>query len=221
MDQTSVIAGSLILAYIVFITVRGELTGYLQDLGIVSGETAPTAQPYTTSSQTVTQGPQIIQSGGGSSGGGGGSTGGGSGGGGTVGGPSTPTTPINPNGQPPNTVPNATSVVCPTGYTADSTGNCVKSSVSGYGGGACNGFIDPNTGVCVENPNETNPPDNTTPPDSGGGGYIPIQQLPGTPPPNTVPLPPFPGGGNTGGGDTSGGGDGSSGDTSDAYTYTG
>jgi hypothetical protein len=63
--QSSVIAGALILAYILFVTRRGELTGYLQDLGIVSGESSPVSNPYTTSSVTVSQSPQQQQSGGG------------------------------------------------------------------------------------------------------------------------------------------------------------
>jgi hypothetical protein len=34
MSQTSAIAGALIIAFIVFVTVRGELTGYFKVLGL-------------------------------------------------------------------------------------------------------------------------------------------------------------------------------------------
>jgi hypothetical protein len=37
MSQTSIIAGALIVAFIVFITVRGDLPGYLQVLGVAGG----------------------------------------------------------------------------------------------------------------------------------------------------------------------------------------
>lgn len=37
MNQTSIIAGALIVAFIVFITVRGELPCYLKVLGISTG----------------------------------------------------------------------------------------------------------------------------------------------------------------------------------------
>lgn len=40
MSQTSIIAGALIVAFIVFITVRGDLPGYLQVLGVAGGGTA-------------------------------------------------------------------------------------------------------------------------------------------------------------------------------------
>lgn len=37
MNQTSIIAGALIVAFIVFVTVRGELPCYLKVLGISTG----------------------------------------------------------------------------------------------------------------------------------------------------------------------------------------
>lgn len=39
MSQTSIIAGAFIVAFVVFITVRGELPCYLEVLGISSGGT--------------------------------------------------------------------------------------------------------------------------------------------------------------------------------------
>jgi hypothetical protein len=107
LDQTSVIAGALILAYIVFITVRGELTGYLQDLGIVSGETPPPSQSFLTTSQTYGQLPSVSVSvsGGGGGGGGGGTTVPGTGSQMPSG---TNTSKCGPFGCPPESVPGAT-----------------------------------------------------------------------------------------------------------------
>jgi hypothetical protein len=41
-SQTSIIAGSLIIAYIVFVTVRGELPAYLSVLGVGGGAAVTT-----------------------------------------------------------------------------------------------------------------------------------------------------------------------------------
>jgi hypothetical protein len=40
-NQTSVIAAAMVIAWVIFITVRGELQGYLKVLGIGSGAAAP------------------------------------------------------------------------------------------------------------------------------------------------------------------------------------
>lgn len=48
MSQTSIIAGALIIAYIVFVTVRGELPAYLAMLG-VGGSSAVTPSGCATS----------------------------------------------------------------------------------------------------------------------------------------------------------------------------
>lgn len=45
MNQTSVIAAALVLGYIVFVTVRGELPVWLQVLGITPGLSGPTTTP--------------------------------------------------------------------------------------------------------------------------------------------------------------------------------
>lgn len=180
-DQTSVIAGSLILAFIVFITVRGELTGYLQDLGIVSGETPPAASPITTSSNSQTFG---LSSGGGSGGSAGGASGGSSGSssGGTAnqGGSTIPGTGSNPSGGgsynpgsgnsggvPPSQMPGSTTLVCPPGSAPDVSGNFCIPTMSQGDQPECAGFIDPNTGACVIDPSNTPPPSWG---DTGGGG---------------------------------------------------
>ena len=52
MRQSSVIFAALIVGFLVFITIRGELTGYLQVLGIAPGGAAP---PASASGSTGTQ----------------------------------------------------------------------------------------------------------------------------------------------------------------------
>jgi hypothetical protein len=52
MNQTSVMAASILLAFVVFITMRGELTGYFQVLGLAPG--GPVAQPTVSASTPST-----------------------------------------------------------------------------------------------------------------------------------------------------------------------
>lgn len=47
MSQTSIIAGSLLLAYVVFVIVRGELPCYFQVLGIATSAGCPLGQVST------------------------------------------------------------------------------------------------------------------------------------------------------------------------------
>lgn len=53
MSQTSVIAGSLIVAYFVFVIVRGELPCYLQVLGIATDANCPKGNTGTTAVATT------------------------------------------------------------------------------------------------------------------------------------------------------------------------
>jgi hypothetical protein len=44
-SQTSIIAGALIVAFIVFVTVRGDLPGYLEVLGVAGGNVFAAGAP--------------------------------------------------------------------------------------------------------------------------------------------------------------------------------
>lgn len=51
MGQTGVIFFGLLVGFVVFITIRGELTGYLQVIGIAPGGTVGSSAPTTASGQ--------------------------------------------------------------------------------------------------------------------------------------------------------------------------
>ena len=51
MSQTSVIAGGLLLAYFIFIVVRGELPCYLQVLGVATDAQCPSGNVSSTQTQ--------------------------------------------------------------------------------------------------------------------------------------------------------------------------
>lgn len=193
MSQTSAIAGALILAYIVFITVRGELTGYLQDLGIVSGETPPASPNYNT--QSTTQSQSSGSSSGSSSGvGGGGSTSGGPANqsGSTVPGTGSQTNnpggstvgPTTPYGQAPGTLPgSANSTITYPNFGID-PGNIGElpelPGLTPVSAPPVYAPINQGGGVTIQNPGglapvqlpNQNPPDNQYPPDGSAGGPI-------------------------------------------------
>jgi hypothetical protein len=55
MNQSTIIAGAIVLGYIVFITLRGELPCYLKVLGIGSGgSNCPANNPQSTAAQYLT-----------------------------------------------------------------------------------------------------------------------------------------------------------------------
>ncbi len=62
MNQTSAIAGSLIVAFIVFVTVRGELPCYMQVLGIATDSACPVGTASGTAS-SVSSGNRFVAGG--------------------------------------------------------------------------------------------------------------------------------------------------------------